>query len=762
MDPVSIVGLVGTCLAIGGKIVSISTGLQQIVGTFKAADKDIARVSNQLKLFNSAIELLRVWLDRNRSLASELRETLKTAFEHCEVIVSDIEEQVQAVLPEPGQSTSSFRRKINHLWNEQAVQKYEGMITNQLVAFNTIIQALQLNGTTELDKLKRLQTKSTKKLFAKSAEDAKSITESKSTASQIGDHTSDNGENLSVEFSIDKEITTSKPYVRQYRRLLKAQIRNRGPQFDSISEDVKAEDSESNFEVSTTPSLATFPQPSHGPPTQPTSQGREHSSEVLHTWNLYREETREKVAKLCAAALEGDLNKARSLIESGAIIDAHDEDGDTPLLCAIEFHHFEVAHFLLDKGASVHLSSHIESREDSTDSKTLHEVFSPIHRAAEAGCVDIMDRLIESGACVNESTCELAIEYDEGDTRVAKNFTPLHLTAYDPECNAAALLIDHGANISAQDSDGSTALMMAVYESNVRAVQINLAAGAPIDLKDNNGLSPFELSCSYLADNSQESIEMFISFIKHGANIENFGHTWPPIFQLCLQYPLSEQHPKALSLLLEAGADIDARLQGVAHETGLQFITPIVCLMPGRRFWWSDVKERELAIRLEMLEMVLNAGARIGRWTGFDALSRLLYAFFNYCEDMRQGFPVVLGFATYLVKGGAKFSDGCPHQVKHKDFQEGSRRTKLKRRILCALHLVAEHRDKSYKRPGDFMAETQDEFVLWVAGGCHRREWPWPMIPFDTEHHFKSHRSGGLGELDQYLRGAGLAPEPRA
>ncbi|KAF8857821.1 ankyrin, partial [Acephala macrosclerotiorum] len=420
MDPVSIVGLVGTCLAISGKIVSITAGLQQIVGAFKKADKDIKRISNQLDVFNATIEQLRIWLDRNRSLSSSFRKTISTAFEHCDVIVSDIEEQVQAVQPEPGQSKSSFSRKLKHLWNDNIIKEYERMISNQFIAFTTVIQVVHLNELTEPDKLKRLQTKSTKQLFATAAEDAKSITESKSTASRIGDYTSDNGENLSMEFSIDKEITRSKPYVKHYRTLVHAQFRSGRPKFNTISEDLTAEESESNVKVSTAPTTHT-PQSAQGPPTPPVSQGRRYTSEALQIWDLYREETRIKVAKLCAAARRGDLDNVRSLIESGAIIDAHDEEGDTPLLCAIEFCHFEIALFLLDAGAS--------------------------------------------------------------------NFTPLHLAAYGAECKVTTQLINHHASVSAQDSDGATPLMIAVAYNNVCAVQMNLEAGAPVNLKDNDGFT---------------------------------------------------------------------------------------------------------------------------------------------------------------------------------------------------------------------------------------------------------------------------------
>jgi len=145
-----------------------------------------------------------------------------------------------------------------------------------------------------------------------------------------------------------------------------------------------------------------------------------------------------------------------------------------------------------------------------------------------------------------------------------------------------------------------------------------------------------------------------------------------------------------------------------------------------------------------MLKILLEGGVRKSRWNGFSALSRLMDEFFNYCEDIRRCFPILLGFASFLVNAGARFSDACPYLAKQKHFEEKSRRCALAKRILCALHIVSEHTNKSYKHPGDFMAETGAEFAEWVAGGCRRSKWPWPMIPFETEQHFKAHRTGGL------------------
>jgi ankyrin repeat protein len=584
-----------------------------------------------------------------------------------------------------------------------------------------------------------------KEHFAKTAEDARSVTESQSAASRVGDYTSDNGENLSVEFSTDKEIIRSKPYARQNKRLLKAYFRDRGLQFGTISENVKAQKSDRNVEEST---ALTPHRHQPRPPSPRASHGRQHASEISHTWKLFQEETRKKADKLCSAARNGDLIQVRSLIEDlGAFIDAHGEKGDTPLLCATEFGRARIVHYLLRKGASVHLSSHIESGEDSADSKQLQEVYSPIHLAVKVGAVDIVDLLITSKANVNDARCEMVKYNDQGDSVIVKDTTPLHLTTYDPECKVADQLLQHCASLSVQDSDGYTPLMLAVEKSNTHAVRIFLEAGAPLDPGDVDVVSPFETACNKLSENSQECLEVFILLIKHGADIKKRWSGHSPMVRLCLQSPLSERHKEALHLLFQAGAHLRV-LEPLADESEKpRYVTPLACLMPSRLFWSNGEGKRELAIRVKIVTIFITNGVVKGCSHGFVALSRLMYGFFNYCEDMQRWFPFVLDFAILLVKAGAKFSDACPYLAKQKHFEEKSRRSLVGKRILCALHIVAEHTDKSYKHPGDFMAETRAEFSQWVADGCRRRKWPWAMIPFETEQHFKTHRTGGLTGL---------------
>lgn len=137
MDPATIVGLTASCFTIGQKFVSVTIGLQGLVRDFKDADKNISRLTTQLNIFQATIDQFRIWLDGNPSLSSSIRD-MKTAFEQCDVVLSDLEKRVQAVQPRPGDSKTSLINRLKHTYHKNLIQEAETMINNQFTAFNNI------------------------------------------------------------------------------------------------------------------------------------------------------------------------------------------------------------------------------------------------------------------------------------------------------------------------------------------------------------------------------------------------------------------------------------------------------------------------------------------------------------------------------------------------------------------------------------------------------------------------------------------------
>lgn len=129
-------------------------------------------------------------------------------------------------------------------------------------------------------------------------------------------------------------------------------------------------------------------------------------------------------------------------------------------------------------------------------------VDTPLHKAAAAGDVAEMRRLIANGADVNA----------QGQGGGA----PLHSAADEPE--AARLLIEHGANVNAKAADDDTPLHQA-DEPEVTALL--LQHGADVHATDVNGDTPL-----HKADEPEAAMLL----LQHGADlhaVNNLG--WMPL-----------------------------------------------------------------------------------------------------------------------------------------------------------------------------------------------------------------------------------------
>jgi len=98
---------------------------------------------------------------------------------------------------------------------------------------------------------------------------------------------------------------------------------------------------------------------------------------------------------------------------------------------------------------------------------------------------DIVQVLIQHGADVTA----------QNNTRS----TPLHLASSKRSGNTVKLLLRHGADVNAQDGRNSTPLQLAAssrlaLKGNV--VHLLLSHGANVDAKDDRGLTPFQIASS--------------------------------------------------------------------------------------------------------------------------------------------------------------------------------------------------------------------------------------------------------------------------
>lgn len=184
--------------------------------------------------------------------------------------------------------------------------------------------------------------------------------------------------------------------------------------------------------------------------------------------------------ELKQAASNGDFDKMRSLVESGADVDAADQYGSGTLL---NFHP-NVTAYLLSKGAD----PNIQTNENGVS------VLAGLSYVNEVECVKL---LLVHGADPNRG-------------RVESLETPLHhafVGAGDTDRSdrreLIQLLIDHGADVNAKTKPGigsfnlrairtrgETPLHRAAAWGSMEVVGIMLKAGADPTIQDVNGESP--------------------------------------------------------------------------------------------------------------------------------------------------------------------------------------------------------------------------------------------------------------------------------
>jgi ankyrin repeat protein len=139
------------------------------------------------------------------------------------------------------------------------------------------------------------------------------------------------------------------------------------------------------------------------------------------------------------AAENGDLDEVkRQFSENNAIINTKDKEGDTAILKACRnCNNTNVVAFLLENGAEINDKKY----RDSIDQ-------TPLIIAAQAGCKDIVELLLQAGADIEHRN-------DQGENAFISATQEGHI-------DVVRILIDRVANINQSNADGETALALAI------------------------------------------------------------------------------------------------------------------------------------------------------------------------------------------------------------------------------------------------------------------------------------------------------------
>lgn len=106
---------------------------------------------------------------------------------------------------------------------------------------------------------------------------------------------------------------------------------------------------------------------------------------------------------------------------------------------------------------------------------------TPLHFAASAGFVALIEELLKRHADINALTKE--------DPLTKVTCTPLAYACGSGQLEAARLLLDRGASMDGTGKEGRTPLMDAAHGGSAEVIELLLARGAPINARSKRNLT---------------------------------------------------------------------------------------------------------------------------------------------------------------------------------------------------------------------------------------------------------------------------------
>ncbi|XP_052774065.1 transient receptor potential cation channel subfamily A member 1-like isoform X2 [Mya arenaria] len=308
------------------------------------------------------------------------------------------------------------------------------------------------------------------------------------------------------------------------------------------------------------------------------------------------------IHKLCDAAAKGNLDEFQRLFEGDKTrLEVRDGKGLYPVHKAAEFGRINILQFIVDQGGNL----------NATD-KLLN---TPLHVAVRTEQVEAVQFLLANGAdpsLVNDdemAPIHLAVDINarkslkallasdkvDSNLRGEKGMRALHYCAYKDRAECAKMLLENGAKpcqkcdngffpiniagkcaaaktleiliqhveklgykredvLSFTDKENNMPLHGAVNSGDLKAVQVCLSAGAPVDAKQEDSSTPLHFAA---AQGSSDMVRLM-----HEAQPERFQtaiHTKDILHMTPLHRAAIFDHVSVVKVLLEHGSDIDAR-----------------------------------------------------------------------------------------------------------------------------------------------------------------------------------------------------------
>jgi len=166
------------------------------------------------------------------------------------------------------------------------------------------------------------------------------------------------------------------------------------------------------------------------------------------------------------AAKNGDLQTVKTILaQDPSKLNATDEEQYTALHWACMRAHWDVANFLIDKGADLNIIG--------------GDGGAPLNWAAHHDNVEIIKRMIDKGASLN-------VQNQWG-------MTELHTAIWRGNIHVVEYLLDQGSDPMIKTNEGWTAMHYACRSGHDNIIEMLRNRGLPFDIQDNTGRYPQHL-----------------------------------------------------------------------------------------------------------------------------------------------------------------------------------------------------------------------------------------------------------------------------
>ncbi|GKU07694.1 ankyrin [Fusarium langsethiae] len=271
------------------------------------------------------------------------------------------------------------------------------------------------------------------------------------------------------------------------------------------------------------------------------------------------------VSALCHAAMRGDEQQVSGLISQGANVHGRNEDGDTPIKCAILQDQAGTSRLLLSMGATTNK-------------------LPPLFKAASVGSLNVSKMLLDSGEDVNEVSksgdlcfievvnkgnvagVRFLLEHGaRADASTLAGGSVLAQAVKKDQVDIVHALLEYGADVNSHDVHGNSVLNIAIQTGNAKQVKLLLEKGAQT--------KPATILCTTILEYTinKKRLDILRQLIAAGVDLGLADAQNQPILIKVIRNPVLKKDDKleVLRMLIDNGADFDA--------TDITFGLPTIC-----------------------------------------------------------------------------------------------------------------------------------------------------------------------------------------